>query len=108
MTHPVLVLPLARRTAEEKARELQRLDCAENRIAARRVEMVAGLARDRSDADDRPPGSVGAASPDWGRPNCLRRWSWSPGSRQTLKTSSYMSMVPARREDATKFGDATV
>jgi hypothetical protein len=65
MTAPVLVLPRAPRTPGEKARELQRLDLAENRIAAYRVEMVVGLARDRSAADDPPPGSVGAASPEW-------------------------------------------
>jgi hypothetical protein len=65
MTQPVLVLPMARRTPEEKARELRRIDSAQNMLAAYRVEIVVGLARDRSAADDPPPGSVGAASPDW-------------------------------------------
>ncbi|TFV67905.1 UNVERIFIED_ORG: HNH endonuclease [Bacillus sp. AZ43] len=64
-TAPVVVLPVPRRTPEERASELQRIHRAQGRLFAYRVEMVAGLAHDRSDAGDRPPGSIGAASPEW-------------------------------------------
>ncbi|MCW2740517.1 MAG: endonuclease [Blastococcus sp.] len=59
------LMPVARRTPEEKARELQRIAHAESQLAAYRVEVVAGFARDRTDAGDPRPGSVGAASPEW-------------------------------------------
>jgi hypothetical protein len=59
------LMPVTHRTPEEKARELQRIAHAESRLAAYRVELVAGFAADRTDADDPRPGSVGAASPEW-------------------------------------------
>jgi hypothetical protein len=61
------LMPVRTRTPEEKAVELQRITLAEGQLAAYRVELVASFARDRTDADDPEPGSVGAASPEWVR-----------------------------------------
>jgi hypothetical protein len=59
------LMPVAFRTPEEKALELERIMRVEGQIAAYKVEVVAAFARDRTDVDDRPAGSPGAASPEW-------------------------------------------
>jgi hypothetical protein len=59
------LMPVTRRTPEDKALELQRIAHAEGQLAAYRVEVVASFARDRTDATDRPAGFPGAASPEW-------------------------------------------
>jgi hypothetical protein len=59
------LMPVTTRTPEQKARELERIAHAESQLAAYRVEVVAGFARDRTEADDARPGTVGAASPEW-------------------------------------------
>lgn len=56
-----------RLTPAEKTRELQRVVRAESALAAYKARLVVGLARDRSNGDDRRPGSPGAASPEWAR-----------------------------------------
>jgi Domain of unknown function (DUF222) len=59
------LMPVAFRTPEEKALELERIARIEGRLAAYKVEVAAAFARDRTDADDRPSGTTGAASPAW-------------------------------------------
>jgi hypothetical protein len=59
------LMPVAGRSPEEKAAELQRIARAESQLAAYKVEVAASFARDRTDADDPHPGSAGAASPEW-------------------------------------------
>jgi hypothetical protein len=59
------LMPVRTRTPDEKALELQRIARAESQLAAYRVEVIASFARDRTDAADPAPGSVGAASPEW-------------------------------------------
>ncbi|MGY2128623.1 HNH endonuclease signature motif containing protein [Blastococcus sp. SYSU DS0617] len=56
-----------RLTPEQKTRELQRVVRAESALAAYKAELVVGLARDRTDGDDRRPGTPGAAAPEWAR-----------------------------------------
>jgi hypothetical protein len=56
------VLPVAARTAEEKALELRRVQQLKARPAAYEVDLVAGLATDRPDTVDRRPGQPGAAA----------------------------------------------
>jgi hypothetical protein len=60
-----LLMPVTARTPAEKAQELQRIAHAESQLAAYKVELVAGFAADRTDGDDRRPGSPGSASPEW-------------------------------------------
>jgi hypothetical protein len=59
------LMPVAVRTTEEKALELQRIAVAESRLAAYRMELIASFARDRRDTADRPVGLPGAASTNW-------------------------------------------
>jgi hypothetical protein len=59
------LMPVAFRTPEEKALELERIARIEGQLAAYKVEVAAAFARDRTDADDRPSGTTGAASPAW-------------------------------------------
>jgi hypothetical protein len=59
------LMPVETRTPEEKAVELKRIARIEGQVAAYKLEVVAGFARDRTDADDRPAGAPGAASPEW-------------------------------------------
>ncbi len=56
-----------RLTPAEKTRELQRVVRAESALAAYKAQLVVALAADRTDADDRRPGSPGAAAPEWAR-----------------------------------------
>jgi hypothetical protein len=58
-------MPVATRTPEEKAAELQRILRAESQLAAYKVEMAASFARDRIDADD-PPRIRGSGVPGVG------------------------------------------
>jgi hypothetical protein len=59
------LMPVATRTPEEKAAELQRILRAESQLAAYKVEMAASFARDRIDADD-PPRIRGSGVPGVG------------------------------------------
>jgi hypothetical protein len=59
------MMPVAARTDAEIAEELQRIQQMEARLAAYKVELVAGLAARRPDSRDRQLGEPGAASPDW-------------------------------------------
>jgi hypothetical protein len=59
------LMPVAFRTPEEKALELERIARIEGQLAAYKVEVAAAFARDRTDADDRRSGTTGAASPAW-------------------------------------------
>jgi hypothetical protein len=61
------LVDVGRLTAAEKTRELQRVVRAESALAAYKAQLVVALAADRSDADDRRPGSPGAAAPEWAR-----------------------------------------
>ncbi|SDF09055.1 protein of unknown function [Blastococcus aurantiacus] len=61
------LMPAARRTPQEKARELERVVEVEARLAAYKAELVVSLARDRGRHDDPRPGTVGAPSPRWAR-----------------------------------------
>src|SRR3954463_15780369 len=60
-------LPVVWLSAEEKAEELQRLQRNRARDAAREAELILGLAADRPDELDPPPGTPGG-----------RRGSWEP------------------------------
>jgi hypothetical protein len=59
------LMPVAARSDAEIAVELQRVQQMESRLAAYKVELVAGLAARRPDSLDRHVGEPGAASPDW-------------------------------------------
>jgi hypothetical protein len=59
------LLPVAARSDTEVAAELQRIVAVEGRLAAYKVELVAGLAGRRPDSLDRQIGEPGAAAPDW-------------------------------------------
>lgn len=61
------LMPTARRSPEEKARELGRVDQVESMVAAYRVELVVSLAHDRPAGSGQRPGTVGAAAPGWAR-----------------------------------------
>ncbi len=54
-----------RLTPAARTRELHRVVRAESALAAYKAQLVVALASDRSDADDRRPGSPGAAAPEW-------------------------------------------
>lgn len=54
-------------TPDTKTRELQRVVRVESELAAYKAQLVVALAENRSDVDDRRPGSPGAASPQWAR-----------------------------------------
>jgi hypothetical protein len=56
-----------RLTPAQKTRELQRVVRAESALAAYKAQLVVALADDRTDTDDRRPGSPGAAAPEWAR-----------------------------------------
>jgi hypothetical protein len=59
------LMPVTKRTPEEKALELERIARIEGQLTAYKVEVVAALARDRTDSSDRPGGTPGAAAPEW-------------------------------------------
>ena len=61
------LMPAARRTPQQKARELERIVEVEARLAAYKAELIVSLARNRGRAQDPRPGTVGAASPQWAR-----------------------------------------
>src|SRR6185503_8761454 len=78
-------LPVAWLSAEEKAEELQRIQRNRARDAAREAELILGLAADRPDELDPPPGSPGA-----------RRGSWRPDGELPGVSESFpaeLSMV---------------
>src|SRR3954454_4577273 len=58
-------LPVSWLSAEEKAEELQRLQRNRARDAAREAELILGLAADRPDELDPPPGTPGAKRGSW-------------------------------------------
>ena len=59
------LLPVAARTDDEVAAELQRLVQVESALAAYKAELVLGLAARRPDSADRELGEPGAASDGW-------------------------------------------
>src|SRR3954466_2248957 len=78
-------LPVSWLSAEEKAAELQRIQANRARDAAREAELILGLAADRPDELDPPPGSPGA-----------RRGSWKPDGELPGVSDSFpaeLSMV---------------
>src|SRR4051812_42142109 len=58
-------LPVVWLSAEEKAEELQRIQRNRARDAAREAELILGLAADRPDELDPPPGTPGAKRGSW-------------------------------------------
>ena len=77
--------PVAWLSPEEKAEELQRIQRNRARDAAREAELILGLAADRPDALDPPPGTPGA-----------RRGSWRPDGELPGVSESFpaeLSMV---------------
>src|SRR3954449_3717660 len=73
-------LPVVWLSAEEKAEELQRIQRNRARDAAREAELILGLAADRPDELDPPPGSPGA-----------RRGSWRPDGELPGVSDSFPS-----------------
>src|SRR5919205_1744112 len=57
--------PVSWMSAEEKAEELQRIQRNRARDAAREAELILGLAADRPDELDPPPGTPGARRGSW-------------------------------------------
>jgi hypothetical protein len=58
-------MPVASRNDVELAEEMRRVNIADSRLWAYRVEMIVQLAERRRDDRDRPAGTPGAASPSW-------------------------------------------
>src|SRR4051794_21404856 len=78
-------LPVSWLSPEEKAEELQRLQRNRARDAAREAELILGLAADRPEQLDPPPGTPGA-----------RRGSWRPDGELPGVSDSFpaeLSMV---------------
>src|SRR5688500_7494002 len=59
------LMPVASRNDVELAEEMRRVNIADSRLWAYRVEMIVQLAERRRDDRDRPAGTPGAASPSW-------------------------------------------
>jgi hypothetical protein len=98
------MMPVAARTDAEIARELQRIQQMEARLAAYSMELIAELAARRPDTMDREIGTPGGASPDWVA---------GPGREPADAVSEFFSdelamVLNCSRSAATKLADSAM